>query len=485
MRRRAARLNDLLDIRALFRKITEDRLIAFMSFTFPALIYCLTLNSAGGQAQNIVSMQSSLIQEHSATVFPPGMDTIQFQGNYYNVYAPGLAFISLPFASLGFLTYSAFNGYVGNAILMDEIFLALCASLSGYIVFKISQQFTRFAYASLLASFALTLGSSVWPYAVSVFPHDTSLMFSLVSVYSILRFSKSQSSSVFLPLVAGVFLGAAALVEYAVALFALPLILYLASEKQSHANLRAKSILSFGTAFAILGIGLNLLYNYSVLGSPLAFPQLLSGAGAHFLLNEFLLEHMTYYLVSPFRGIFFLCPVLILGAFGLREMWKSYRSESVLFITLFAFTLVYYSAWQGWDGAWAFGPRFLIIGLPYLAIPIAVLLTQNRVWYKPFLALFTVSSFVQGVGAVAGASAPGRNSPLLFQPLAYSIPQVLSGNTLVVWMHGLGYPEIITGTLLVLFIIWLVAVEVASVAMRKFGALEWQRKIEIPLEVPG
>jgi hypothetical protein len=87
-----------------------------------------------------------------------------------------------------FITYWTLNGYVGNAILMDELFLAFRASISGFVVYKTSQLFTKLAFASLLASLALTLGSSVWPYAVSVFPHDASLLFSLVSVYLILRY---------------------------------------------------------------------------------------------------------------------------------------------------------------------------------------------------------------------------------------------------------------------------------------------------------
>src|SRR4029077_17951744 len=103
-----------------------------------------------------------------------------------------------------------------------------------------------------------------------------------------------------------------------------------------------------------------------------------------------------YYLVSPFRGVFVLCPILILGLFGLREMWKLYGNETILFALLLTVTLIYYAAWQGWDGSWAYGPRFLIVGLPYLAIPISILLSQSREWYRLFLGVFIVSSFIEG-----------------------------------------------------------------------------------------
>jgi hypothetical protein len=137
--------------------VTVERTAAFLSFALPALIFFLTLNSGGGQAENIVSMQSSLLQGHSVNVSPYGMDMIQYGGKFYNVYAPGFAFLSFPFASFGFVTYWALYGYVGNALLMDELFLVLCDSISGFVVYKMSQLFTKLSFASLLASLALTL----------------------------------------------------------------------------------------------------------------------------------------------------------------------------------------------------------------------------------------------------------------------------------------------------------------------------------------
>jgi hypothetical protein len=216
------------------------------------------------------------------------------------------------------------------------------------------------------------------------------------------------------------------------------------------------SVASFVRVFAIVGVGLNLMYNYSIFCNQFEFPQLMSGTGIHFLVNTSLFEHILFYLISPFRGVFVLCPILILGLFGFREMWGLYRRESILFITLFTVILVYYSAWQGWDGACAYGPRFMVIGLPYLAISITILLTQKREWFKTFLGLFFISSFIEGIGAIAGPSAPGRNDPLLFQPVSFALPQILSGNVSVFWIQWIGYPAVVAETLLVFSIIWYV-----------------------------
>ncbi len=437
--------------RAIARFLLLERVLACCSFGLPFIVYFFTLNSSGGQSENIVSLQSSMIQNHSLDVFPFGMDMIQYGGRFYNVYAPGLAFLSFPFAVLGFVSYGILNGYVGNAILMDGLFLSLCAAFSGYFVYRTSLLFTKTALVSLLASLGFTLGTSVWPYAVSVFPHDASLLFSLLAVYLVLRCVRHPSFRVHLLSFAGLSLGIATLVEYASGIFVIPLSLYILWNRDVLVmqNDRVGWIL-FTTCFGVVGIGLNFLYNYAIFRNPLEFPQQVSGSGIHFFINTLLLEHLVYFLISPFRGIFLLCPILLLGLLGLREMWKWYRRECVLFVSLFGTVLVYYSAWQGWDGAWAFGPRFLIIGLPYLVLPIAILLSQRREFFRPFLFLFVISSFLQGVGAIAGPSAPGRNAPLLFQPVSYAIPQILAGNTSVVWTQWMD-PSFLLISIAILF----------------------------------
>src|SRR5579864_8933882 len=212
----------------------SDRIYAIASFVLPFTIYCLTLNAGGGQSGNIVGMQSSMLQSHSLNVPQSGIDMIQFREKFYNVYAPGFAFLSFPFAIVGFASYSILNGYVGNAVLMDELCLAICASLSGYIVFKICLIFTRSARASLLASFALTLGTSVWPFAVSLFPNDASLLFSIMGVYLALIYTKYYSGRNYLLAISGTSIGIAALIEYAAGLFVAPLLLYMLMEHKSH-----------------------------------------------------------------------------------------------------------------------------------------------------------------------------------------------------------------------------------------------------------
>jgi len=398
-----------------------------VAFIFPFLVYLLTLNSGGGQSGNIVGMQSSIIQMHSLNIVQSGIDLVSYHGKLYSVYAPGLGFLSLPFSLLGFMNYSLFLGYTENAAIADEIFVSICAAMTGIIVYR----FCRFycgRIPSLATSMALTLGTSVLPFAVSVFPHDVSLLFSCTAVYLVVLNARTTAQRDSTLILAGISLGIAALTEYASALFVVPLFLYILFEKKRIR--RVVSALMFASFFVIIGVGLNLLYNYELFGNALVFPQMLFAYGVHFTLGIDLAEHLLFYLVSPFRGVLFLSPILILGVIGLGRMINSpsSRADAALFTALFLSIAIYYSAWQGWDGAWAYGPRFLIIGLPYLAIPISVLISKNQLNYT-FLILFSLSSFTQLAGAVTGPSSPGRNDPLLFQLTSYALPNLLKGST--------------------------------------------------------
>lgn len=79
-------------------------------------------------------------------------------------------------------------------------------------------------------------------------------------------------------------------------------------------------------------------------------------------------------LASPFRGIFFLAPVLLGGVYGLY-VWmkeKTWLPEARLCAAMFGFFFLVNASFNGYHAGFSAGPRYLIPGLPFLALPLVV-----------------------------------------------------------------------------------------------------------------
>jgi hypothetical protein len=393
-------------------------------------------------------------------------DTIISNGRYFSVFSPGLSYLSLPFGVAGFLLDGGKLGLNTLAVLTDEGFVALCAALAALVLYKVCRMYAP-PIPSLLASLTLAFGTIAWPFATELLDHDVAMLFSLLGVYCVTKCTRTENTrneNYIMLAAAGASLGIACTIEYLSALLILPLILFLAYR-------RRMSVLSGSLFCAIFSLGpiLDLTYNRLVTGNPLVFPEnLWSGANGLTAFQRFDLSQLLtvpfYNLLSPYRGLFLLSPVLLVGVYGLFRMYQSerFRGDALLFLSLFLLGVLPYSMWSNWEGAWSFGPRFLVDVIPYLVIPIAFALSENRARRTKtlnvvFLSLFALSSFMAGAAAFTSATPPGGQSLFYFQPIGQSIPWLLQNN-LDVWWHRF-YPDLgLVMVPLCFVLIWAVAV---------------------------
>jgi len=167
----------------------------FLAFFIPFVVYVLSLNSvwSADYQASILGLQYSLWKNHSFSLGVQGspivhsVDVGLFNGKYYSEISPGFAILALPFAELGFfLDGGTTINLWGNAVIFDELFVALTSALSAFVVYKICRFYAE-PIPSLLASITLALGTSVWPFSTMIFIHGTSLFFSTSAVYLVLR----------------------------------------------------------------------------------------------------------------------------------------------------------------------------------------------------------------------------------------------------------------------------------------------------------
>lgn len=417
-----------------------------IAFLVPFVIYALSLRYYDyTYGFNVLATQYALFFHHSlsvgtpaGTIAPgtiPNIDIILYNGNYYVAYAPGLIFLSFPFSIVGFILDGGKLLPQGNAIVILELFLALCGSLASFLTYKICLIYSS-RVPALLAAMVLAFGTSAWPFASVVFPHDATMLFVLAATYCIVYYFRRVANTLLI-LIAGVCLGVASSTDYISTLLIVPVVGYLifggimnqaartqytvarfgegkesrripyastsstaipldqnpsleslarySNEDHSFNRLSMGELILFIVLFVLTGPLVILGYNYTIFRNPFTFPeefftyvpspqQSLGGLEGRFDLMA-LPAQAIYNLFSLYRGLLILSPVLIFGFYGLYLMISKYRNlrpDALFFLALFLTIFLPYSAWSQWTGGASYGPRFLVTSLPYLVIPMCI-----------------------------------------------------------------------------------------------------------------
>jgi hypothetical protein len=249
---------------------------------------------------------------------------------------------------------------------------------------------------SLLATAAFAGGTLFFPYATMLHEHNfvaVGLLGGFYCLYRVKHLAECAHRRWLWLFVAGVSAGMAAACNYVAAGVVVFLGFYLLSFDRA-----ARSV--FAYAFGVLMPFLALCaYHGACFGKPFTTgyhfqnPHFLAGEGN--FLGVFQLprgEILTALLLSPYRGLFFSSPVLLMGVCGwicLRRE-RDHRAEATLFLAIVAFFLLLNSAFNGWPGGWAAGPRYLVPAVPFLGL--SLVLACKR--------YFRVTSILAGVSAV-------------------------------------------------------------------------------------
>jgi hypothetical protein len=185
-------------------------------------------------------------------------------------------------------------------------------------------------------------------------------------------------------------------------LLLLPLLVYIV-------YLGNKSVLYY-TGFALLSglpfLIFNIHYFKNVFGG---YGSLLSS----FALGPAALANLSGLLVSPSRGLLVYSPILILSAFGYRQIAEIESKDLRRFLYVAGISIllqiVVYSCFRVWWAGQCYGPRFLVSILPFLVTYVGLYLNaginlenvqREDLLYLSLIAIMLIwSVFVQAVGA--------------------------------------------------------------------------------------
>lgn len=266
------------------------------------------------------------------------------------------------------------------------VILAVCAlpfALAGAAVRRVALGLGAEPAAALDAALAYGLGTLAWLHASLFSGHQ------LAASAAILSFAvwRSPVRGRTMAALAGGLAGLAVLSDYTALIAAAGLTLYACLSKSSAVE---KSFFFGGLVALLLPWP---VYNALCFGSPwtvsyarLSYPAFAAGAGTGvFGFGLPRLVPLLQLLFSPARGLFFTMPVLLLAPTGLWTLRRKHPHESALLAGVCMVYVIALSGFYGWHGGWAFGPRYLVPALPFIALPIAF--SPDRRWLAPLLAL--------------------------------------------------------------------------------------------------
>lgn len=390
---------------------SNDKALALALFLFLLSAYLLTysgsFHSSDGQA--MFSVTESLVRRGEYDI-----NQIRWMGLQQGTFGPdgelycrkGLAtsLLTIPLAWLGMVL--PFWGVVQSGMLFNVIVTAL----TGLLVFLYVRRLGHSSSTGLISGLVFGLGTMAWPYAKYLFSDPLSGLSLLASAYFLLHLASLGGTAGLKPaLLSGACLGLAIATRFAnavlIPLFVAVLVAYLLRRDGIAAwptvGSRLSGLLStvwretcaFLLPLLLWGIVMA-AYNYLRFGNPLTTGYLPEES-----FSAPWVRGILGLLISPGRGLFLYCPILLALIPAWPSFFRRHRLEAIFLALISLSYLLLYGKWFMWHGGFAWGPRFLVPIIPLLIIMLSPLVERLRGrWLGLFWALFAVSVAVQVLG---------------------------------------------------------------------------------------
>lgn len=363
-------------------------------------------------------------------------------GHYVSLFAPGVSFLTIP----GYL--------VGKAVSISQVgayaTIALFALINALLVKALAEKLGAHPKAAFIASIMFLFATPGFAYAVSLYQHQISVFYILLSLYAIVNWHSFWSAATVW------FLSAASIsIDYPNFFMMLPLMIFTllrlirvkAIEKNMTINLNLKGILamvtmlipiafflwsnfrSFGNPFQLAGTvqdvreidekGLPVVEKFDA-ASTLSISQetRIEKSTFVFFKTRNILRGLAVHLISPDRGVIFYTPVVLFGIFGAAILNKKRPKITALLLSIIGINLILYSMWGDPWGGWAFGSRYLIPSYAMLSIFSATAVSrmrQSKILLAIFFFILSYSIAVNALGAITTNSLPPKEEAIILE----------------------------------------------------------------------
>ncbi|GFP28021.1 hypothetical protein HKBW3S33_01438 [Candidatus Hakubella thermalkaliphila] len=273
-----------------------------------------------------------------------------------------------------------------------SLFNPIVTALTCILISKFCQRFGLSLKTSIPISILYGLGTMAWNYSKTFFSDPLAGLLILGSAYIIsLSINGKYMRNIAL---SGILLGVAVTTRIAsiVAIPAFLIYLWSISPKSHRLErfLRSVTLFSSIITFFLILVG---VYNYVRFGSIFNTGYTYEYAG----FETPLLQGLYGFLLSSGRSVFLFNPILILALIPIPKMFREHRKEFILFSLIVVSHLILYSTYRYWHSNPVWGPRYMLVAVPYLMILVGFLLENLKTKGMAIMVAFLVilSFFIQ------------------------------------------------------------------------------------------
>jgi hypothetical protein len=272
---------------------------------------------------------------------------------------------------------------------------ALLTAITLALVIVVSLQLGASLRGAVLIGFAFGFGSFAFAYAKTLGAEPGTAMCLIAAVMFAIEAARTGRTRALVA--CGLAAGAALLFRSTAAIF-LPVLgvwfLVVGYRKRD-----VRTAVRYGALFsvgAVVTLAVLVMFNTWRYGSALSFGYGQTGANLHGIrARGALLTGIWGLWLSPGKSIFLYAPFVLLAVAGIVISVRRLPADMSLLIALVAANTVFFARVRFWSGDWAWGPRYMIIILPCLAVMCAPLVNMVR-WRRALAALAGVGFLLPG-----------------------------------------------------------------------------------------
>ena len=328
----------------------------------------------GGDNHLRYQVTTSIVEKYDLSV-PNGFGVKGKDGRFYSFYGLGWSVLAVPFYILG-----KYLGGGSESLVCVMQLLAGAVTVTFVFLFCVSLGYSY--RPSVITAIFYGFGSMAWPLAKQPFEHVVETLFVLLSVYYMYLFYIKERNLCFI--LSAVFIGIALTIRLT-AILVFPALFFIGGIFcLQNASLKYSMKILFKHVVMYLMVLLPFIfiimwYNYYRFGSiyETGYQLIAAKTGLDFFYGTPLLTGLRGFLLSPGKGIFYYSPVALLFFPAIVPFYKKHSSLVIAFIMIITSYLLFLSKNIYWHGDWAWGPRYLLVILPFLIIPVVELLGKD------------------------------------------------------------------------------------------------------------